>query len=265
MAQPVTSDSRAVSNYPNNRWLLSASGYLGLGRCWCPSVIRVTSNLTLLTTVAYGHCAWTSSGMHFSPETLCSRCAAAFPRMTSVGVTALYHSHEAGTLMMPQHTHQTTRLRTPFHSTRADPLSHVLDLFQPASAVSRTPGLCRPPSYQVQFALRYRAIENQVQPEPDFQRSHHRDSHPRRSLDQPTLGLPVTTRSPREQTVRASSAGVLPNSQASICAACSYPPPSPKPQGPGPASCCPRRLNNIAAALNTPLMPHDTTRYTTGP
>jgi hypothetical protein len=145
------------------------------------------SNLTLLTTVAYGHCAWTWTGMHFSPKPLCSRCAAAFPRMISVGVTALYHSHEAGTLMMPQHhTHQTTRLRTSFHSTRADPLSHVLDLFQPASAVLRTPGLCGPPLYQVQFALRYRAIENQVQQELDFQRSHHLDSHPRRSLDQPT-------------------------------------------------------------------------------
>lgn len=59
------------------------------------------SNVTLLTIVAYGHCAWTRTGMHFSPERLCGLRAAAYPRLISVGVTALYHSHEAGTLMMP--------------------------------------------------------------------------------------------------------------------------------------------------------------------
>ena len=63
-------------------------------------------HLTLLTCFAYGHCAWTWTGMHFSPERLCGLCAAAYPRMISLGVTALYHSHEAGTLEM-LHTHQT--------------------------------------------------------------------------------------------------------------------------------------------------------------
>jgi hypothetical protein len=55
--------------------------------------------------------------------------------------------------MMPQHIHQTTRLRTSFHSTRADPLSHVLDLFQPASAVSRT--LVCVDHHDIRFNLHY--------------------------------------------------------------------------------------------------------------
>ena len=92
MAQFVTSDSRATLKVPKYCWLLSAATErLELGLMLAPVHSSRDFHLTLLTCLAYGHCAWKRTGMHFSPERFCGLCAAAYPRMISVSRRCITH------------------------------------------------------------------------------------------------------------------------------------------------------------------------------
>ena len=150
-------------------------------------------HLTLLTCFAYGHCAWTWTGMHFSPERLCGLCAAAYPRMISLGVTALYHSHEAGTLEM-LHTHQTKCCE--LHSTTHVPtLCRTFSIFPPCECGVANPWSVRTTLISGSMCTTTKGDRAWARLELDFQRSPHLDSGHWKSFDQskPSCQYPLNS------------------------------------------------------------------------
>jgi hypothetical protein len=185
--------------------------------------------------------------MHFSPKNLCSRCAAAFPRMISVGVTVLYYSN-----FIPQHTCRPSVARSRSFPTCergvANPWSVRITIISGSICTTvqsdREPGTAR-----ACF--------------PTLTSSWLAPSEITRPTNQPLTFLLLPAHLVNKPSAQARQVYFPIHRQAYAQHAVTLP--SPKPQEPGPASCSPRRLNNIAAAPSTPLLPHDTTRYSTGP
>lgn len=168
--------------------------------------------------------------MHFSPERLCDLCAAAYPRMISVGVPALYHSHEAGTLVM-LHTHQTKGCE--LHSTIHVPtLRRTFSIFPNCECGVANPWSVRTTLISGSICTTAKGDQAWASLELDFQGSPHLNSGPWKSFGQPesSCHYPLNSRTTRPRKLGRCTSQYT---TASICAACSYPPVT-KPQEPGP-------------------------------
>jgi len=109
---------------------------------------RVTfiSRCSLL--LAYGHCAWTWTGMYFSPRRYCSALQPTPEWSPSVWRRCITHMKQ-----------ELWRCRTPINRKAANFIpQHTCRPYvarsrssKSASAVSRTLGLCRPPWYYLHY------------------------------------------------------------------------------------------------------------------